>query len=70
MIERDQKDDFVAIRCDDCGIVAPSTADKFLNVGLNGMGWLCVGGTHLCEACKGDRIAPAFNRPILSGRHD
>lgn len=51
MVERDDKDEFVRIRCDTCDNPAPSTTAPFLNHGLIGLGWDCKGGRHVCPKC-------------------
>lgn len=52
MVERDDKDQFVAIRCDKCGKNSPPTSELIINKGLIGMGWFCRGGSHVCPDCK------------------
>lgn len=48
MIERNDKDEFVRIRCDECNKPAPPSPDILINRGLVNMGWHCLGGHHLC----------------------
>lgn len=50
MIQRDNKGDFECIRCDCCGQPAPPTDNRIINHGLNGIGWHCTGGKHVCPA--------------------
>ena len=57
MIERDDNDEFVRIRCDVCRAPAPPNSDLIINHGLNGMGWHCMGGTHLCPEHRPDVVA-------------
>lgn len=52
MIERDDKDQFVRIRCDVCNKPAPPSDAPFLNHGLIGIGWDCKGGKHVCSDHK------------------
>lgn len=52
MIERDSVGQFIRIRCDKCGEPAPPSADLIVNRGLNGLGWDCKGGKHVCPAHK------------------
>lgn len=52
MVERDDKDQFVAIRCDKCGKNSPPTSELIINKGLIGMGWFCRGGSHVCPDCR------------------
>lgn len=51
MIERNEKGEFVRIRCDNCNKPAPPDSDLIVYRGLNNMGWRCSGGTHLCQNC-------------------
>jgi len=60
MIERDNNDQFVRIRCDGCGEPSPPTSDLIINRGLNGMGWDCKGGKHKCPTCKDDAAPVAM----------
>lgn len=57
MIERNENDEFVRVRCDGCGEPSPPTSDLIINHGLNGLGWDCKGGKHRCPVCKDD-VAP------------
>lgn len=50
MIQRNDKKEFERIRCDVCGEPAPSIPDRIINHGLNGLGWKCSGGKHVCPA--------------------
>lgn len=52
MIEVNDKDEFVRIRCDRCSEPSPPTADLCINHGLVGMGWDCKGGKHVCPTCR------------------
>lgn len=52
MVNYDTKGQFVSVTCDKCHAPNPPLADLIINHGLNGLGWDCKGGKHICPTCK------------------
>lgn len=42
--------DYIGIQCDVCETMAPDAEAIREGHGLNNMGWLCSGGSHLCPS--------------------
>lgn len=48
MVVRDKNGENPRIQCDKCETFAPDGEAILRGRGLNNMGWLCLGGSHLC----------------------
>jgi hypothetical protein len=59
MIVRSELDgSYAGIKCDTCGIPAPSTDEIMKGHGLSRMGWYCSGGVHICPIHAHPKPAP------------
>lgn len=55
MLRRDKDGAIVCISCDDCRVDAPKRTAIQKAGGLIKMGWHCLGGSHVCPKCIGDK---------------
>lgn len=67
MIMRNERDEYIGIRCDTdkCKTVAPPAKEILAGHGLINMGWHCSGGIHHCPLHSGKE--PVSEQPAAGG---